>query len=119
MFAFEFKPNTSSLNMQDIKPEDLVISDFLGAGAFGDVHKAVWQNNDDCIQVAVKTMDSDRTSRMEVLEEGLLMVKLTHKHIVKCYGICVYSHCSTALVMELMRLGKCLAQLAKLKCLSN
>jgi len=57
----------------------------LGAGNFGEVWKATWQ---DRVEVAVKTLKPNTMSPEAFLQEAEIMKKFSHPHLVAMYAVC-------------------------------
>ena len=91
---------------------ELVVSDVVGRGAFGDVYQGVWRKT---VPVAIKTVRSDATSGAELAdllaEANLLMTLPAHPCIVTVYGLCVSSTRNLWLIMELLENGSLLSML--------
>jgi hypothetical protein len=71
---------------------NLPAGELLGAGSFGRVYKGRWNNMD----VAVKVIEHDATSALEVENEVLLMMGLQHECIVAAYHYVTYARSSEA-----------------------
>ncbi len=67
-----------------ISPDDIVIGDIIGKGAFGEVAKAKWLNND----VAVKSLPITRPHMKRLAEkEARVHMGIKHPNIVQIYGL--------------------------------
>ncbi|WIA16603.1 hypothetical protein OEZ85_013270 [Tetradesmus obliquus] len=58
--------------------------ELLGAGSFGRVYRGRWNG----MEVAVKVIEHDTSSAVEVENEVLLMMGLQHECIVAAYNYC-------------------------------
>lgn len=88
-----------SYNGQEILPvyyipkEAILLSEVLGDGEFGSVHKGTMKYENDgnitLIPVAIKTLHDEhcKENRKEFLREARVMIKLSHHCIVKLLGI--------------------------------
>ena len=67
------------------------ITESLGSGQFGAVHKGVWQSSPDSppLDVAIKTLkqSSNESDRVKFLQEGAIMGQFRHPNIVKLHGV--------------------------------
>ena len=64
------------------------ITSFLGSGAFGSVNKGLWQSPGGAIEVAVKTIQSDKEEeKVKFLQEAAIMGQFRHPNVVKLMGV--------------------------------
>jgi serine/threonine protein kinase len=87
----------------EIRFDELELGEPLGAGGFGEVHRATWKGTD----VAVKVMASERvTKEMEksFKEEVRVMTSLRHPNVVLFMAACTKAP-KMCIVMEFMSLG--------------
>ena len=64
------------------------ITSFLGSGAFGSVNKGLWQSPGGTIEVAVKTIQSDKEEeKVKFLQEAAIMGQFRHPNVVKLMGV--------------------------------
>ncbi len=65
------------------------LSDHLGSGEFGVVHKGVWLSPDGEVEVAVKTLKegSGEENRVKFLQEAAIMAQFKHPNVVTMYGV--------------------------------
>ena len=67
------------------------LTDLLGSGQFGTVHKGVWvdPNGGEKLEVAVMTLKegSDEQDKIKFLQEAAIMGQFSHPNIVKLYGV--------------------------------
>ncbi|KAK4016061.1 hypothetical protein OUZ56_031022 [Daphnia magna] len=97
-----------------IRFEDLLITKFLGRGAFGEVFEGTTCNlpgsNQYHTKVAVKTLRKGATDQEkgEFLKEAILMSQFKHKHILRLLGVCLDADPSFIL-LELMEGGDLLS----------
>lgn len=80
-----------SLLLQHL-PAICFTGELLGAGSFGRVYRGRWNG----MEVAVKVMEHDASSAVEVENEVLLMMGLQHKCIVAAYHYVTYSRSNEA-----------------------
>eukprot|EP01087_Luapelamoeba_hula_P015755 TRINITY_DN4746_c0_g1_i3.p1 TRINITY_DN4746_c0_g1~~TRINITY_DN4746_c0_g1_i3.p1 ORF type:complete len:394 (+),score=55.56 TRINITY_DN4746_c0_g1_i3:2058-3239(+) len=99
--------NSEILKMWEIKLEELVVGDQLGAGAFGSVCRGTWRGS----KVAIKMLHKQDEGALKMFfKEVQLMCKIRHAHIVQYYGVCMHPS-RRCLVMEF--LPQSLAQLLR------
>ncbi|XP_065585146.1 proto-oncogene tyrosine-protein kinase ROS-like isoform X2 [Artemia franciscana] len=86
-----------------IKRDDVVLTKFLGSGAFGEVFEGVVRFDSDSKKVAVKTLRKGATEqdKLEFIKEAELMGKFRHEHILKMLGYC-FDEENIFILMELM-----------------
>ena len=67
------------------------VTECLGSGQFGTVHKGVWKcsPNSDSLNVAIKTLKlpAKEEDRVKFLQEGAIMGQFRHPNVVKLHGI--------------------------------
>ncbi|CAH8588168.1 unnamed protein product [Schistosoma turkestanicum] len=81
-------------HVRTIPATELVQQQFIGSGAFGKVYRGLWHNQD----IALKVFD---LATNQVNNEALHLCRLSHRNIVKFYGICRLDTSNfPALVME-------------------
>lgn len=89
------------------------LSEIIGEGQFGDVHKGNYRSTKDghIVPVAIKTCkpDADLATAEKFLEEAYIMQQFHHPHIIRLVGVC--SDSPIWIVMELARLGELRAYL--------
>ncbi|XP_031637138.1 serine/threonine-protein kinase Sgk1-like [Contarinia nasturtii] len=88
---------------QIIAFDDLDLGEKIGGGGFGDVHIALWKNQ----QVAVKKLRVQRVhqaKKKQFEDEVRGFTNLDHPYIVKFYGACIVPP-NLAIVMELLLEG--------------
>ena len=89
------------------------LSEIIGEGQFGDVHKGVFRQPGagEAANIAVKTCKVDTEEGMadKFLEEAIIMQQFDHQHIIKLVGVCSAS--PIWIVMELARHGELRAYL--------
>ncbi|XP_072170452.1 focal adhesion kinase 1-like isoform X2 [Diadema setosum] len=78
----------------------------IGEGQFGDVHKGVYIDQDERVEVAVKTCKVESTQALgeRFLEEAYIMKQFDHPHIIKLIGVCTDP--PIWIVMELAPFGE-------------
>ncbi|TNN07586.1 Mitogen-activated protein kinase kinase kinase 9 [Schistosoma japonicum] len=81
-------------HVRTIPTTELVQQQFIGSGAFGKVYRGRWHDQD----IALKVFD---LATNQVDNEALHLCRLSHRNIVKFYGICRLDNSNfPALVME-------------------
>ncbi|CAL8077450.1 unnamed protein product [Calicophoron daubneyi] len=91
--------DTSQVDKRDLKvPQiagaEVIQQQFIGSGAFGTVYRGRWRSTD----VALKVLD---LSASQVHKEASHLCRLSHRNVIKFYGICHLGDPSLpALVME-------------------
>ncbi|CAH8677628.1 unnamed protein product [Schistosoma rodhaini] len=81
-------------HVRTIPATELVQQQFIGSGAFGKVYRGLWREQD----IALKVFD---LATNQVDNEALHLCRLSHRNIVRFYGICRLDKSnSPALVME-------------------
>ena len=92
----------------ELERQKIELSEIIGEGQFGDVHKGVFKQpqNSDAVNVAVKTckVETDANMAEKFLEEAYIMQQFDHQHIIKLIGIC--SSNPIWIVMELAKHGE-------------
>lgn len=65
------------------------ITEHLGSGQFGTVHKGLWQSPGGTVEVAVKTLKpgSDENDRIKFLQEAAINGQFQHPNIVQLHGV--------------------------------
>ncbi|XP_067121087.1 focal adhesion kinase 1-like isoform X2 [Centruroides vittatus] len=104
--------STPSAKEYELKRAHIYLSEIIGEGQFGDVHKGTYRCKDDQImEVAIKTckIESEESMGEKFLEEAYIMQQFDHPHIIKLIGIC--SDSPIWIVMELARHGEMRAYL--------
>ncbi|WIA36801.1 hypothetical protein OEZ86_008056 [Tetradesmus obliquus] len=79
-------------SFEAIKDGSIQFGELLGAGSFGRVYRGRWNG----MEVAVKVIEHDASSAVEVENEVLLMMGLQHKCIVAAYHYVTYSRSNEA-----------------------
>lgn len=99
------KPATLSFakDVWEISRDTLTFEKRLGAGAFGEVWKGLWNGN---TEVAIKTLKPGTMSPEAFLQEATIMKKLRHENLVSLYA--VVSDEPICIVTELMAHGSLL-----------
>ena len=75
-----------------ICPFDIRLSEYLGSGAFGTVHRGMWHHSegDESVEeeVAVKSMESEanKEERIKFLQEAVIMGQFKHPNIIRIIG---------------------------------
>ena len=102
-------PELSSL--PTIEPSRIRLTNFLGSGAFGEVHEGVLYG-DTTQKIAVKTLrkGAGEAEKYEFLKEAKLMSNFRHPHILQFMGIS-FDDDMSCIVMELMDGGDLLSVL--------
>ena len=97
----------------ELDRQRIELSEIIGEGQFGDVHKGLFKPSGGCDShyIAVKTCKADTDVSMadKFLEEAYIMQQFDHQHIIKLVGIC--SSSPIWIVMELARHGELRAYL--------
>lgn len=104
--------STPSTKEYELKRSHINLSEIIGEGQFGDVHKGTFRCKDEQImEVAIKTckIESEESMGEKFLEEAYIMQQFDHPHIIKLIGIC--SDSPIWIVMELAGLGEMRAYL--------
>ena len=65
------------------------LTERLGSGQFGTVHKGVWSHSKGTIEVAIKTLkdDATQTDRVKFLQEAAIMGQFRHPSVIQLYGV--------------------------------
>uniref|UniRef100_A0A383VBH1 Protein kinase domain-containing protein n=1 Tax=Tetradesmus obliquus TaxID=3088 RepID=A0A383VBH1_TETOB len=79
-------------SFEAIKDDSIQFGELLGAGSFGRVYRGRWNG----MEVAVKVIEHDASSAVEVENEVLLMMGLQHECIVAAYHYVTYSRSNEA-----------------------
>ena len=97
----------------ELDRQKIELSEIIGEGQFGDVHKGVFKvsASSEGLNIAVKTckVETDANMAEKFLEEAYIMQQFDHQHIIKLIGIC--SSSPIWIVMELARHGELRAYL--------
>jgi serine/threonine protein kinase len=94
-YLLESKPDSSALFLPKIDPEDYVLKEKIGGGAFGQVFKLCWLGQD----AAIKCFQGDKAS---FEHEKETMAGLSHPHLVRALGFSEHQGGRCSLIMELM-----------------
>ncbi|KAF8570057.1 hypothetical protein P879_02325 [Paragonimus westermani] len=68
----------------EIPRSSLELTELLGAGQFGEVWRAKWNNT---VEVAVKTLKPGTMSKEDFLREAKIMKRLYHARLVRLYAV--------------------------------
>ncbi|KAF5404191.1 Tyrosine-protein kinase [Paragonimus heterotremus] len=68
----------------EIPRSSLELTELLGAGQFGEVWRAKWNNT---VEVAVKTLKPGTMSKEDFLKEAKIMKRLHHARLVRLYAV--------------------------------
>lgn len=100
--------------LAQIRRDQIIMSNFLGSGAFGEVYEGCVYNVHDEpeTRVAIKTLRKGATEQEkgEFLKEAQLMSNFKHEHILRLIGIC-FDMDALYIIMELMQGGDLLSYL--------
>lgn len=95
-----------------IQCDEILFTNILGSGAFGEVYEGFVQNvgSESQTRVAIKTLKKDSTEqeKEEFLQEAQLMSNFKHKNILSLIGVFFYTD-SLCIIMELMQGGDMLS----------
>lgn len=97
-YLLELKPDSSARGkkiLPKIDPEDYVLKEKIGGGAFGQVFKLCWRGQD----AAIKCFQGDKAS---FEQEKETMAGLSHPHLVRALGFSEYQGGRSSLIIELM-----------------
>ena len=76
----------------ELDRQRIELSEIIGEGQFGDVHKGVFKpsGTNEAVNIAVKTCKvvNDASTAEKFLEEAYIMQQFDHQHIIKLVGIC-------------------------------
>lgn len=101
---------------QQIRREQIVLTKFLGRGAFGEVFEGIAHElmgeGTPPVRVAVKTLRKGATDQEKAgfLKEAKLMSNFHHDHILKLLGVCLDNNINF-IILELMESGDLLSYL--------
>ncbi|CAD6186456.1 unnamed protein product [Caenorhabditis auriculariae] len=92
----------------EVKRESIRLIQKVGQGQFGEVYQAKWEN----VDVAVKTLKDDATSR-DFFSEANFLTKLDHVNLVKLLAVCtkekpfyiITEYMRNGSLLELLKLG--------------
>lgn len=107
-------PTPFSLSHRDeweIDRTSLQFMEKLGAGQFGEVWQAKWNNTTD---VAVKMLKPDSMERQAFMQEAQIMKDLQHPKLIRLYAVCTVGE-PILIVTELMSNGALLEYLRQYK----
>ncbi|XP_076317469.1 proto-oncogene tyrosine-protein kinase ROS-like isoform X2 [Tachypleus tridentatus] len=117
LYALEDIPTDEELAiLPQIRREQIVLTKFLGSGAFGEVFEGVAHDLEGegsaPTKVAIKTLRKGATDQEkgEFLKEAKLMSNFKHEHILQLLGICLDNN-PNFIIMELMEGGDLLSYL--------
>ncbi|KAH9557225.1 hypothetical protein CY35_07G073900 [Sphagnum magellanicum] len=97
-YLLKLKPDSSARGekiLPEIDPEEYVLGERIGGGAYGDVFKLCWLGQD----AAIKFFRGDKAS---FEQEKETMAGLSHPHLVRALGFSEHRVGSCSLIMELM-----------------
>ncbi|ESP04075.1 hypothetical protein LOTGIDRAFT_156686 [Lottia gigantea] len=116
LYAFSIVPTDEDIAaLPYLRRDQLVLTRFLGSGAFGEVFEGVAKYLNDAVgdtRVAVKTLrkNSSDQEKDEFLKEAVLMSNFKHDHILSLLGVCLDND-PQFIIMELMEGGDLLSYL--------
>ncbi|CAL1296241.1 unnamed protein product [Larinioides sclopetarius] len=103
------------LALPKYKKDEIVVTKFLGSGAFGEVFEGIAISDDippRSEKVAIKTLKKGATEheKQEFLKEAKLMSNFKHDHILQLIGVC-FDNNPNFILLELMEAGDLLSYL--------
>ncbi|XP_055926559.1 proto-oncogene tyrosine-protein kinase ROS-like isoform X2 [Argiope bruennichi] len=103
------------LALPKYKKDQIVVTKFLGSGAFGEVFEGIAISDDippRSQKVAIKTLKKGATEheKQEFLKEAKLMSNFKHDHILQLIGVC-FDNNPNFILLELMEAGDLLSYL--------
>ncbi|XP_023241650.1 proto-oncogene tyrosine-protein kinase ROS-like [Centruroides sculpturatus] len=102
--------------LPQIRREQIILTKFLGSGAFGEVFEGIAHDlngeNEPPVKVAIKTLRKGATDqeKAEFLKEAKLMSNFKHEHILQLLGVCLNNN-PNFIILELMEGGDLLTYL--------
>ncbi|KAL5011108.1 hypothetical protein ScPMuIL_013413 [Solemya velum] len=107
LYAINIIPTDENIaELPHVRRDQLILANFLGSGAFGEVFEGVAQNirsDEPDTPVAVKTLrkSASENEKEEFLKEALLMSNFKHEHILQLLGVCLDND-PQFIILELM-----------------
>ncbi|GFT84439.1 proto-oncogene tyrosine-protein kinase ROS [Nephila pilipes] len=101
------------LGLPQYKREQIIVTKFLGSGAFGEVFEGIAITEASIsLKVAIKTLKKGATEheKEEFLKEAKLMSNFKHDHILQLLGVC-FDNNPNFILLELMEGGDLLSYL--------
>lgn len=94
-----------SYGVQEIDYAEIVLSEMIGMGGFGQVHRGFWNGKEVAVKVARTDTEEDLDQIVStVTQEASLFNLLAHPNIIGCYGACLVKP-NICLVLEYARGG--------------
>lgn len=91
--------------VQEIDFSEIVLSEMIGMGGFGQVHRGFWKSQEVAVKVARTDTDEDLDQIVStVTQEASLFSLLAHENIINCFGACLVKP-NICLVLEYARGG--------------
>ncbi|XP_029165112.1 LOW QUALITY PROTEIN: proto-oncogene tyrosine-protein kinase ROS-like [Nylanderia fulva] len=122
LYASKLQYNLGELAMTIIEEQQIILGNFLGSGAFGQVFRGTLKNfeRSDTTPVAIKMLKENGSSKekKEFLREAKFMNYFRHKHVLRLLGICVDAD-SPMIILELMEAGDLLKYLRESRTLQS
>eukprot|EP01087_Luapelamoeba_hula_P013242 TRINITY_DN3788_c0_g2_i1.p1 TRINITY_DN3788_c0_g2~~TRINITY_DN3788_c0_g2_i1.p1 ORF type:complete len:1605 (+),score=191.21 TRINITY_DN3788_c0_g2_i1:33-4847(+) len=76
----------------------------IGAGGYGEVHKAIWKDNDVAVKLLAAGTSISRENKAAFVSEVKIMTQLRHPNVVLFMGACTTPP-NLCIIMEYMELG--------------
>ncbi|XP_051879256.1 tyrosine-protein kinase SRK2-like isoform X2 [Pristis pectinata] len=89
--------------------EEFTLVKRIGSGNYGEVWKAIWNNN---VPVAIKMLKADNTDSSNFLKEAQIMKSFKHQNLITLYAVCTRTQ-PFFIVIEMMKHGDLLNYLRK------
>lgn len=99
-------PNKLKLyGVQEIDYSEIILSEMIGMGGFGQVHRGFWTGQEVAVKVARTDTEEDLDQIVStVTQEATLFSLLAHANIIGCFGACLVKP-HICLVLEYARGG--------------
>ncbi|KAG8193693.1 hypothetical protein JTE90_024054 [Oedothorax gibbosus] len=113
---FDLPTDEELLALPQIHKENIVVTKFLGSGAFGEVFEGIvngeGESHHQTMKVAIKALKKGASDfeKDEFLKEAKLMSNLKHDHILELIGVC-FDNTTKCIILELMEGGDLLSYL--------
>ncbi|XP_054720908.1 proto-oncogene tyrosine-protein kinase ROS-like [Uloborus diversus] len=111
---FDMPSDEELITLPQIKRDQIILTKFLGSGAFGEVFEGIAYFSADvpALKIAIKTLKKGATDheKEEFVKEAKLMSHFKHDHILQLLGVC-FDNNPNLIILELMEGGDLLSYL--------
>ncbi|XP_046982515.1 tyrosine-protein kinase Fer-like [Schistocerca americana] len=94
----------------DLTSQDITLIKSIGEGYFGEVFLGLLRSSGEKVAVKMSKVDLPHERRRDIIDEGQLLQRYRHRHVVGFVGMCLY-HSTIMVVMEFVPGGSLLQHL--------